>query len=132
MWNLLVVLAEGESQNPSPGGAFPWPLLLGFVLLFYFFILRPMRRQDRERAALLGSLKKNDDVITSSGIYGTVVAVSEKEDEVTVKVADNVRLRMTKGSIARNLTNEAQAKDQKAAKDGAAKDSGKSTGIKQG
>jgi preprotein translocase subunit YajC len=102
------------------------------VLLFYFFILRPMRRQDRERAALLGSLKKNDDVITSSGIYGTVVAVSEKEDEVTVKVADNVRLRMTKGSIARNLSNEAAAKAQTAAKDGAAKDAGKSTGIKQG
>jgi preprotein translocase subunit YajC len=131
MWKLLVVLAQETSQQgPTLGGLLP--LLMLLMVLFYFTMVRPMRRQEQERAALLSALKKNDDVITSSGIYGTVVAVSEKEDEVTVKVADNVRLRMTKGSIARNLTNEAAAKAQKAAKDGAAKDSGKSTGIKQG
>ena len=61
-------------------------------------------------------LKKNDKVLTSSGIYGTVTAISEKEDEITVKVDDNVRLRMTKESIARNLSNEEAARAAKAAK----------------
>ena len=45
----------------------------------------------QERQALLTSIKKNDKVITHAGIYGTVVAVSEKEDEIMVKIDDNVR-----------------------------------------
>jgi preprotein translocase subunit YajC len=75
-----------------------------------------MRKQDQERAALLTSTKKNDKIITHSGIYGTVVSVSEKEDEIVVRVDDNVRLKMVKNSILRNLTNEEAAKEAKAAK----------------
>jgi preprotein translocase subunit YajC len=136
MWNLLVVLAE--EQTPGPGGAFSnlLPLFMIIMIVFYFTVMRPMRRQDQERNALLKGMKKNDDVVTTSGIYGTVVAISDKEDEITVRVADNVRLRMTKGSIARNLTNEAAAKAQKAGKDAVTREpppaTGKSTGIKQG
>lgn len=44
--------------------------------------------------------------MTSAGIYGTVVAVSDTEDELTLKVDDNTRIRMTKGSISRNFSNE--------------------------
>ena len=117
MFNLLVLLAEAEQQRPPGEGYFGMLLPLGLVLLFYLFILRPMRRQDQERKALLQGLKKNDEVLTTSGIYGTVVAISEDKDEITVRVADNVRLRMQKGSIARNLTNEEAAK---APKEGAA------------
>jgi preprotein translocase YajC subunit len=74
------------------------------------------KRQEQERAALLSMLTKNDKVITHSGIYGTVISVAEKEDEIVVKVDDNVRLRMTKGSIARNLTREEAARAAKETK----------------
>jgi preprotein translocase subunit YajC len=115
MFHTLVLLAE----DPKPSAPFGFDMLLpvGILVLLYFIVLRPMRRQDQERNSLAKSLKKNDDVLTTSGIYGTIVNVSEKEDEVTVKVADNVRLRMLKSSIARNLTNEEALKNQKAAKD---------------
>ena len=116
MFHFLVLLAEGEQQPRGPLG-FDLLLPLCLALLFYIFFLRPMRRQDQERKALLQGLKKNDEVITTSGIYGTVVAISEDKDEITVRVADNVRLRMLKSSIARNLTNEEAAK---APKEGAA------------
>ena len=55
-----------------------------------------MKRQEQERQALASNLKKNDEVLTNAGIYGTVVDVSENEDEITVKVDDNVRVKMTK------------------------------------
>ena len=83
--------------------------------------LRPMRKQEQEKAALLNQIKKNDKIITHAGIYGTVVAVSDTEDEITVRVDDNVRLKMVKNSILRNLTNEEAAKEAKAAKDAAKK-----------
>jgi preprotein translocase subunit YajC len=109
-----ILLAVNEPEQPAPPRppAFLDPLVLfpGIALLFYFFVLRPGRRQDLERQSFLSNLKKNDKVVTVSGIYGTVVAVAEKEDEVTVRVDDNVRLKMTKASIVRNLTNEEAAK----------------------
>ena len=84
---------------------------LPVVALFFLLVLRPgQKRQERERQQLLNSLKKNDKVITTAGIYGTVVSVSDKEDEVIVKVDDNTRLKMLKSSIHRNITAEETAK----------------------
>jgi preprotein translocase subunit YajC len=117
MFNILVLLAQDPKGAEAPL-IYNMLLPLGLLLLVYLFFFRPMRRQEQERNALLSSLKKNDKVITTSGIYGTVIAISEKEDEITVKVDDNTRLRMIKSSIARNLSNEEALKAQKAAKDG--------------
>ncbi len=84
------------------------------VVLFYFLMIRaPQKKQEQERQALLKSLKKNDKVVTTAGILGTIVSVAEKENEVVVKVDDNVRLKMLKESIMRNLTNEEAAKEAK-------------------
>ena len=89
-------------------------ILVGMFALLYVIVLRPAQRsRDRERQQLLTGLKKNDKVLTTAGIYGTVVSVSDKEDEVVVKVDDNTRLRMLKGSIMRNLSNEEAQKAEK-------------------
>lgn len=124
---LMILLADAAGSGTTPAGGTPQSggglldnpivfLALPGMLLFYLMFLRPMRKQEQERAALLTTTKKNDKIITHSGIYGTVVAVSEKEDEITVRVDDNVRLKMVKNSILRNLTNEEAAKEAKAAK----------------
>ncbi|MBJ7304164.1 MAG: preprotein translocase subunit YajC [Gemmataceae bacterium] len=98
--------AEGKpAQTPEPF----WMNLflpMGILVLFYFILWRPMQKQEKERKTLLNTMKKNDRVLTSAGIYGTVVAVSDTEDELTLKVDDNTRIRMTKGSISRNFSNE--------------------------
>jgi preprotein translocase YajC subunit len=114
----LLLLAEGEQQ--APWYASPLMILPLIALMFYFLILRPMRRQEAERQSLLSTLKKNDEVLLAPGIYGTVIGVDEKEDKVTVKIDDNCRIKVLKSVIARNLTNEkayleAQAKARAAA-----------------
>jgi preprotein translocase subunit YajC len=116
MFAHLLILADGT----APGGGAPpssdpfggLGLVVPMVLIFivgYFLLIRPMKRQEAERKAMAGNLKKNDKVLTAAGIYGTVVAVSETEDEVTVRVDDNTRLRMIKSSIVRNITREEEA-----------------------
>jgi preprotein translocase subunit YajC len=117
----LLLLAEDKPKGGEPSFS-PLILMLGIFFLFWLVVLRPIgRRQQHERDSMLANLKKNDKILTSSGIYGTVVTVSDTADEVTIKVDDNVRLRMVKASIARNLTREEEAKAQKtAAKEGAA------------
>lgn len=87
-------------------------LFAGLFFLFYFIVLRPMRREEAERRNMQSGLKKNDKILTHAGIYGTVVSVSDTEDEIVVKVDDNVRLRMVRAAVARNITNEEAAKQQ--------------------
>jgi preprotein translocase subunit YajC len=116
MLSTLTVFAQ---DTPKPQGDFQLLLLLAPVLflLFWLLVARPeKRRQQQERDSLLKNMKKNDKVVTTAGIYGTVISVSETEDEVVVKVDDSTRLRMLKSSILRNLTNEETAKAEKDAK----------------
>lgn len=110
--DLLLLFAEGDAPAPvKPQGGLNDPMLplliMGIVLLFFMMVLRPaQRRKEKEAQALLTNTKKNDRVLTTAGIYGTVISISDKEDEVIVKVDDNTRLKMLKSSIHRNLTAE--------------------------
>lgn len=116
MLHALIVLAEEEGKNPGGGAAFSFLPLILIAILFWFLLIRPMKKQEQERQAMASNLKKNDEVLTSGGIFGTIVDVGEGDDKVTVKLADNCRVKMTKASIVRNLTNEEAAKAAKEAK----------------
>ena len=107
--------AQQAQQNPG-GGLIPIATMVVIFVLFYVFLVRgPMKKQEKERKNLLDAMKKNDKVVTSGGIIGIVASVSEKEDEVTLKVdeSSNVRLKVLKSSIVRIVTGEEPAKDEK-------------------
>jgi preprotein translocase subunit YajC len=107
---------SGPAPAPSLGEQlFTFLPIIGLGLLFYFVFWLPMRKERKQRESLLNQIKKNDDVILTSGIYGSVVAVAEDKDEITVKIADNTRIRVIKSAISRNLTNEEALKAQQAA-----------------
>jgi preprotein translocase subunit YajC len=107
--------AKAPAAPPAPFGLDLLPLLL-IGAFAYFLLLRPAFRQEKERKQLRANLEKDDDVLTTSGIYGTVVSVSKDKDEVVVKVADGVRLKMVRAAIDRNLTKEEAARTAKGAK----------------
>ena len=73
------------------------PFLFIFVI-FYFMLIMPQRKQQKEHRNLLANLKKNDEVITASGIHGTVINV--KDATVILRVDDNVKIEVEKTSIA--------------------------------
>ncbi len=72
-------------------------LLLLFGM-FYFLIIRPQRRRQKEHQDLLASLRRGDRVVTIGGIHGQVESITE--DSFVIKVESGVTLRMAKGSIA--------------------------------
>jgi preprotein translocase subunit YajC len=114
---LLLLLAQAqESTKPQEPSWAPLLMWVPLGLLAYLFLFRPAMRTEKERKQLRSSIKKDDKILTTSGIYGTVVSVSEKEDEVVVKLADNVRIRMIKAAIDRNLSNEEAIREAKAGK----------------
>ena len=73
------------------------PIILIFVI-FYFLLIRPQKKSQDEHKKMVASLKKNDEVITSGGIHGTIMNV--KDHTVTLKVDDNVKVEVQKGSIS--------------------------------
>ena len=72
------------------------PIILIFVI-FYFLLIKPQKTQQDEHKKMVAGLKKNDEVITAGGIHGTIVNV--KENSVTLKVDDNVKVEVQKHSI---------------------------------
>ena len=73
------------------------PIILIFII-FYFLLIRPQKKAQDDHKKMIASLKKNDEVITSGGIHGTIVNV--KDHTVTLKVDDNVKVEVQKGSIS--------------------------------
>jgi preprotein translocase subunit YajC len=118
LYDVLLLLAEDPAPKSGGGGIFGGNtilFLLPIILLLYFFIvvLPGKRRAERERQDAMNKMEKGTEVLTIGGIYGTVISVHPEKDEIVVKVDDGTRLRMTKGSIARNITAEEAAKKAK-------------------
>ncbi|MCB9639223.1 MAG: preprotein translocase subunit YajC [Myxococcales bacterium] len=94
-----IVLAA-QQANASPLVQFV-PLILIFVL-FYFMIIRPQRKREREHQAMLNSLRRGDKIITASGIHGEVSALTP--DSVVVEIAPKVKVTMLRSAIT-HITN---------------------------
>ncbi len=73
----------------------PFALLIG---VFYFLIIRPQQQKQKEHRTMLANLKKNDEVVTSGGLHGRVMAIAD--DVVTLEIAANVRVRVSRPQIA--------------------------------
>jgi preprotein translocase subunit YajC len=90
------------------------PLVLIFVV-FYFLLIRPQQRKTKDHKAMLDALRRGDRVVTGGGIIGTVARV-ENPDEVTVDIADGVRVRVLRSTISSVLAKPDPAAAREAAK----------------
>ena len=84
-------------QAAGPLGSF-FPLIAIF-LIFYFIVIRPERAKQKEHKEQLTKLGKNDQVVTTGGIHGTVVNV--KPDTIILRVDDNVRIEVDKEAVTK-------------------------------
>ncbi len=74
------------------------PLALIFVV-FYFLIIRPQQKKAKDHKAMVEALRRGDKIVTSGGLIGTVAKVLN-EREITLEIADGVRVRVMRGMIA--------------------------------
>ena len=78
-------------------------MLLPFILMFvvmYFLILRPQKRKEKDRKAMISRVKKNDKVVTSGGIYGIITSVRENEIILRIDDAKDVKVKLDRSAIA--------------------------------
>ena len=100
--NLLNILLQTQAPA-APGqqggmGAYSGILMMVLIfVVFYFFMIRPQTKRQKEIKAQREAMKQGDRVVTSGGIYGKIRDI--KETTVTVEIADNVRITVDKNSV---------------------------------
>ncbi|NHF74184.1 preprotein translocase subunit YajC [Paracoccus xiamenensis] len=77
------------------------PLILIFVIM-YFLILRPQQKRMKDHRNMVSALKRGDQVVTQGGLIGKVTDV--KDDEITVEIAQGVKVRVVRATIAQVVT----------------------------
>ena len=84
------------------------PLILIFII-FYFFLIRPQQKKVKEHKAMVESLKKGDEVVTSGGITGVITRVVDN-DKVEVEISENVTVEVIRGTGVQSLMNSQEIK----------------------
>lgn len=93
------VFVHAQDAAPGAGGGGSLVMLLIIFAIFYFLLIRPQQKEQKAHKALLGSLSKGQQVITTSGIHGRVHEVGDTS--VVLEVASNVRITMDKVAVKR-------------------------------
>jgi preprotein translocase subunit YajC len=93
-----VAWAQGAGAAGGPPLIVQLLPFIGLFLVFYFFVLRPQQQKQNQHTQMLANLKRNDEVITSGGLYGRIMALGD--DVVTLEIAPNVRVRVSRPQIA--------------------------------
>jgi preprotein translocase subunit YajC len=91
------------------------PIILMFAI-FYFLVLRPQQQRQKEHATQLQGIRRGDMVVTGGGIIGKVIKVPAEGDELTVEIADNVRVKVLRATIGQVLSRTEPAKGDEADK----------------
>jgi preprotein translocase subunit YajC len=99
MTAVIAQAAAGASQATNPLVSF-LPLI-GLFVVFYFLMIRPQMKRQKEHRQMLSALAKGDEVVTNGGIAGRVEEVGESF--LTVEIAPNVKVRVQKGSVSQVL-----------------------------
>ncbi len=102
------------SLQASPDAAGGWSsmiMIVALIAIFYFLMIRPQQKRQKEIKKFREGLSKGDNIITAGGIYGKICEV--KENAFIVSIADGVKIKIDKGSV---YPSAADAQEQQAAK----------------
>jgi preprotein translocase subunit YajC len=101
---LVEFLAQSSGGSSSSGGSL-LGLALPILMLggFYFLLIRPQRNKQRAQQTLLAQLEVGDEVMTTGGIFGTIVAIDEDEGVLTVEIAPGTQVKMLRQGVAQRF-----------------------------
>ncbi len=105
--------AAGKSPASSMFGSV-MPMMVVMFVIIYFLMIRPEQRKQKQRQKMISEMKKGDRVLTIGGMYGVIHNI--KGEIVTLKIADNTNVEVTKIAVSNVVTNDTGSKDDKESK----------------
>ena len=98
MTGIAYAMGQGGAAGQGAGGFGGLiPIILMFVI-FYFLLIRPQQKRNKEHKEMIANLKKGDRIITSGGLYGRITGMDETT--LTVEIADKVRVKVVRGNVS--------------------------------
>ncbi len=112
-FNLALLMGAPAGAGASSAGSMTTSLVTFALVIgiFYFLIIRPQNKKQKDTQAMINAMKKGDKVVTIGGIRGTVQSV--KDETVIIKVDENTKLEFNKSAVSAVLNAEAEKKDNK-------------------
>jgi len=101
-----------KNEEKPPSGLFGrsiWLPLIMILVLMYFILFRPQRKQEKKRREMLAAVAKNSRVVTIGGIHGIIYSVGDTDVVLKIDERNDVRIRVAKSHIGRVLTDEDEA-----------------------
>ena len=103
MFDFFMATAAYAQDAAEEGSTFsmimgPIPMLIIMGAVFYFLLIRPQQRKNKEMKNMLETLRKGDDVVTRGGIFGRITGINE--NQVVLEIAPQVRIKVHRPSIA--------------------------------
>ncbi len=105
----MIMIAQAPAPAQSGGFEMFVPMIL-MIVIFYFLLIRPQTKREKERKKMVGALKSGDSVVTRGGVIGTVQSV--KADTVTIRSLES-KFELEKYSVERQITDKSELKDNK-------------------
>jgi len=118
---LPLLFAENAPAAKANEGVSSTLNLVPYVLIFlvwgYFILVRPPQQQEKKRREMIASLKKNDKILTTGGLYGTVVSIDPDQDRIVLRVDDDrgVKMAFSKSVVGRLIESTGDKAGDKAA-----------------
>ena len=106
MMNYILMAQPQQGAEPNPLMTF-LPLIL-IIVVFYFFMIRPQMKRQKELRKFRDSLQKGDAVVTTGGIYGKIAEI--KETTVLLQVDEGVKLKVDKSAVIKDMADVANQK----------------------
>jgi preprotein translocase subunit YajC len=101
--------AADGAQGGAAGGFMTFLPFVAIIAIFYFLIIRPQNKKQKETQKMLAALKKGDKVVTIGGVHGTIQSV--KEQSVVLKVDDNTKIEFSRSAISSIVASKEEKED---------------------
>ena len=96
---MLISPAFAQSGGLAEGGFGLLPIVFVMVI-FYFLLIRPQQKRAKQHKEMLGAMRRGDKIVTSGGLVGTVIKVTDDSDTVDVEIAKDVKVQIVRAMVA--------------------------------
>ena len=99
---MLISPAFAQSSTGSTDFGFLF-LMIGIFIIFYFFLIRPNQKKEKERRNMQSNLKRGDKILTHSGFFATIVKANEGKEEISIEIAKDVKIETERRFISEKI-----------------------------
>jgi preprotein translocase subunit YajC len=95
---ISTAFAMGAGEGQAAGGLAGFLPIIILFAIFYFLLIRPQQKKAKEHREMISNLKKGNRIVTSGGIYGTIIAIDDTT--IGLEIAEKVKIKLSRGNVA--------------------------------